>query len=241
MLSLLVLSVAIGSDAFGSNATVFAQSGNSSTPPTLPNCGLNLGNPCGQPGYANLTSWGNAFATMIEQTAQFKALANGTTYHIDNSGSFGYSWGPTIPSEELVTFFSPNRLLTIEVWVITAPVIGTTTVNSSQIDYINSGLGNSSSTVSLGMDLPLSMNGSSYSGPAPSFTPIIVSMALGNETGFANVGGPSISSPLSKPIYSPYLTVLSFGVAPAVFLLVRRRSTLGEHTSPQTHQEGNAA
>lgn len=107
-LSLLVLSVATGSGVFGSRATVFAQSSNPST--------LDVGY-LGSPSFANLTAMGNVYAIMIEQTAQFKALANGTTYHVDNYSSFGYEWGPTIPSMEIVTLFSPNRMALITAYV----------------------------------------------------------------------------------------------------------------------------
>jgi len=128
MLSLLALSVATGSGAFGSKAGVFAQSSNSSTLPTPSTCGLNPGNPCGQPSFANLSAMGNGYAAMIEQTAQFKALANGTTYHVDPYSSFGYEWGPTIPSIEIVTLFSPNETAYITAYVY----VSNSTIQSMQ-------------------------------------------------------------------------------------------------------------
>ncbi len=150
MLSLLVLSIATGSGVFGLRTAVFAQSGNSSTLPTPPTCGLNPGNPCGQPSFANLTAMGNAYAIMIEQTAQFKAFANGTTYHVDNSSSFGYEWGPTIPSEETVTLFSPNRMAYITAYVFvsnsTIQSMSFTNDSSLGIVYPGSTPGNSTSS-----------------------------------------------------------------------------------------------
>ena len=137
MLSLLVLSIATGSGVFGSRATVFAQSSNLSTPPAESPDEANL---TGSPSYSNLVKycvlWGNAYAIMIEQTAQFKALANGTTYHVDNHSSFGFEWGPTIPSIEIVTLFSPNRMayITAYVFVSNSTIQSMSFANDSSLD-----------------------------------------------------------------------------------------------------------
>ena len=138
--------------------------------------------PAGMPAFSSLNSTGNLLANLAEQTAPFKALADGRPYSIRPYQSFGYEWGATIPSEEIITFFSPNGLLTIQVYVITAPAPGTASVNQSQIAYARPETsGNSTSGGSLLLDLPLNLNGTSF---APSFTPIIVFMIYSNNTGY---------------------------------------------------------
>ena len=139
--------------------------------------------PAGMPANSSLNSTGYLIANLAEHTAPFKALANGISYSIRPYQSFGYEWGATIPSEEIITFFSPNGLLTIQVYAITAPAPGTTSVNQSQIAYARPDTrGNSTLGESLLLDTPLNLNGTSI---APSFTPIIVFMAYSNNTEFA--------------------------------------------------------
>lgn len=75
------------------------------------------GVPSGFPGGAQIASIGTSLVPMIENTPQFQSLANGTQYHIEPYSSFGYSWGPTIPSVETIIFFSPNLSGEIEVSV----------------------------------------------------------------------------------------------------------------------------
>ena len=77
--------------------------------------------PTGMPPETSLNSTGYLLAGLAEQTAPFRALAGGTTYGIRPYQSFGYEWGAAIPSEEIITYFSPSGLLTIQVYVITAP------------------------------------------------------------------------------------------------------------------------
>ena len=156
----------------GAVAVSSAYAGSNSTPPVPP----------GMPSYSDLNSTGYSLADLVEQTAPFKALADGTTYSIRPYQSFGYEWGATIPSAEIITFFSPSGLLTIEAIVITAPAPGTTSVNQSQIALVCPSGVNSTSTLFL--DLPLDLNGTSNPNSAPSFNPIIVSMVLGNSTGY---------------------------------------------------------
>jgi hypothetical protein len=108
VLPLLVLSIVAGSGIFGSGTSVIAQSGNT---PTLPS---------GPPSFSNLTPAFNAYAIMIEQSAQFKALANGTTYHLDPSGSFGYSTVNGTLISVTVTFFAPNGMAYINADVFVA-------------------------------------------------------------------------------------------------------------------------
>jgi len=140
--------------------------------------------PVGMPVETSLNSTGYFLAELVEQTAPFRALAGGIPYGIRPYQSFGCEWGATIPSEEIITFFSPNGLLTIEVDVITSPAPGTTSVNQSQIAYIHEWPAvNSTRGVSLLLDLSLDLNGTSSPNIAPSFTPIIVSMDWGNSTG----------------------------------------------------------
>ena len=142
--------------------------------------------PAGAPAFSSLNSTGNSLANLAEQTAPFKALADGRPYSIRPYQSFGYEWGATIPSEEIITFFSPNGLLTIQVYAITAPAPGTTSVNQSQIAYARPETsGNSTLGVELLLDLPLNLNGTSI---APSFTPIIVFMIYSNNTEFQYLG-----------------------------------------------------
>ena len=142
--------------------------------------------PAGMPAFASLNSTGYSLANLVEQTAPFKALTDGTTYSIRPYQSFGYEWGATIPSEEIITFFSPTGLLTIQVYVITAPAPGTTSVNQSQIAYARpEARGNSTSGAILLLDLPLNPNGTSSLNVAPSFTPIVVYMISANLTGYA--------------------------------------------------------
>ncbi len=145
--------------------------------------------PPGMPSQSYLHSTGFSLAHVIVQTAPFKALANGTTYSLRQYQSFGYEWGATIPSAEIITFFSPNGLLTIEVTVVTAPAPGATSVNQSQIASVRSSAVNSTSTVNLLLDLPVNLNRTSISNTASSFTPIIVSMSRGNSTGYQVVYG----------------------------------------------------
>jgi len=136
------------------------------------------------PAQAALNSTGYFLANLVEQTSQFRILAGETAFSIRQYQSFGYEWGATIPSEEIITFFSPNGLVTIEVSVITAPAPGTTSANQSQIAYIHEWPAvNSTSTVSLLLDLSLNLNGTPSPNIAPSFAPIIVSMDRGNSTG----------------------------------------------------------
>jgi hypothetical protein len=139
----------------------------------------------GMPSFTSLNSTGYLLAKLVGQTAPFKALADGIAYGIRPYQSFGYEWGPTIPSEEIITFFSPSGLLTIEVYVVTAPAPGTTSVNQSQIAYARpEARGNSTSGEILLLDLPLSLNGKSSPSVAPSFTPIVVFMISANLTGY---------------------------------------------------------
>ena len=154
------------------------------TPAETPQAGSVPPVPAGMPAQAALNSTGYFLANLIEQTSQFRVLAGETSFSIRPYQSFGYEWGETIPSEEIITFFSPNELATIEVSVITAPALGTTSVNESQIAYIHEWPAvNSTSTVSLLLDLRLNLNGTSSPNIAPSFAPIIVSMDRGNSTG----------------------------------------------------------
>ncbi len=44
----------------------------------------------------------------VESSAQFQELADGLTYHVDQSRSFGYTWGANIAPTERIIFFSPN-------------------------------------------------------------------------------------------------------------------------------------
>jgi len=163
---------ALGYGAVSSNQTTLAGNGQTTTSPV----------PSGMPSFASLNSTGYSLAKLTEQTAPFKALADGRPYGIWPYQSFGYEWGATIPSEEIITFFSPNGLLTIQVYVITAPAPGTASVNQSQIAYARPETsGNSTSGGSLLLDLPLNLNGTSF---APSFTPIIVFMIYSNNTGY---------------------------------------------------------
>lgn len=139
--------------------------------------------PTGMPSQSYLNSTGYSLANLIEQTKPFRYLADGMTYSIGPYQSFGYEWGATIPSAEIITFFSPSGLLTIEVTVITAPAPGTTSVNGSQMALVRDSAVNSSSTISLQLDIPLSLKGTSSPSAASSFTPIMVSMDRGNSTG----------------------------------------------------------
>jgi len=140
--------------------------------------------PAGMPPGSALNSTGYFLAKLIEQTPQFKFFANGTSFSIRQYQSFGYEWGADVPSEEIITFFSPNGLATIQAYVITAPAPGTTSVTPSQIAYIHQWPAmNSTSSVSLLMDTSLNLNGGSSTLLAPSFNPIIVSMLLGNMAG----------------------------------------------------------
>jgi len=163
---------ALGYGAVSSNQTTLAENGQTTISP----------GPAGMPAFASLNSTGYSLAKLTEQTTPFKALADGRPYGIRPYQSFGYEWGATIPSDEIITFFSPNMLLTIQVYVITAPAPGTTSVNQSQIAYARpEASGNSTSGVSLLLDLPLNLNETSI---APSFTPIIVFMIYSNNAGY---------------------------------------------------------
>jgi len=93
MLSVLML-------AAGSN--ILKTSGDTQTQNNVPAL------PPGYPGGEQVSSIGNSLIPMIEDTSQFQSLANGTQYHIEPYSSFGYSWGPNIPSIETIIFFSPN-------------------------------------------------------------------------------------------------------------------------------------
>lgn len=57
----------------------------------------------------NLSDMGTVLAPEIMQTARFKELANGNVYHINPYSSFGYTWGPGMPSSERIIFFAPNN------------------------------------------------------------------------------------------------------------------------------------
>ena len=163
---------ALGHGAVSSNQATLTGSSRTTTPPVPP----------GMPAFASLNSTGYSLAKLTEQTAPFRALADGRPYGIRPYQSFGYEWGATIPSEEIITFFSPDGLLTIQVYAITAPAPGTTSVNQSQIAYARpEASGNSTSGVSLLLDLPLNLNETSI---APSFTPIIVFMIYSNNAGY---------------------------------------------------------
>jgi len=180
LVTALVLIVAIvgalGVGAVSSNQTTLA--GNSQTTTSRV--------PTGMPAFASLNSTGYSLAGLTEQTAPFRALADGRPYSIRPYQSFGYEWGATIPSEEIITFFSPNGLLTIQVYVITAPAPETASVNQSQIAYARPETsGNSTSGESLLLDLPLNLNGTSI---APAFTSIIVLMIYSNNTGYQFLG-----------------------------------------------------
>ena len=94
-----VLVVAAGANIPKSSGDTQAQNNAPSMPP-------------GYPGDAQISSVGTGLIPMIVNTSQFESLANGTQYH---PSSFGYSWGPTIPSIETITFFSPNLSGEIEV------------------------------------------------------------------------------------------------------------------------------
>jgi hypothetical protein len=104
----LVLSIVIGSGIFSSGTSVVAQSDHT---PTLPS---------GPPSFSNLTPMENAYAIMIEQSTQFKALANGTTYHLEPWGSFGYYTVNGTLISVGVTFFSPNGMAYINADVFMA-------------------------------------------------------------------------------------------------------------------------
>ena len=144
--------------------------------------------PAGMPAFAYLNSTGYSLAKLTEETAPFKALADGRPYGIWPYQSFGYEWGATIPSEEIITFFSPNGLLTIQAYVITAPAPGTTSINQSQIAYARPETSGDSTSGVLLLDLPLNLNGTSSPNIAPSFTPILVFMIYSNNTEYQFFG-----------------------------------------------------
>jgi len=125
VLPLLVMSIAIGSGIFSSRTSVVAQSDHI---PTLPS---------GPPSFSNLTSMENAYAIMIEQSAQFKALANGTTYHVEPWGSFGYYTVNETLITVGVTLFSPNGLAYInsDVFVANGTIQDMTFVNDTLLWY----------------------------------------------------------------------------------------------------------
>ncbi len=180
--AIIVIVVAIvgaqGYGAVSSNQTPMTGNSQTTTSPV----------PAGMPSFASLNLTGYSLAKLTEQTASFKALADGRSFTIWPYQSFGYEWGATIPSEEIITFFSPNGLLTIQAYVITAPAPGTTSVNQSQIAYARPDTsGNSTSGVLL-LDLPLNLNGTSSPNLAPSFTPILVFMIYSNNTGYQFLG-----------------------------------------------------
>jgi len=169
---------ALGYGAVSSNQTPMTGNSQTNTSPV----------PAGMPAFASLNSTGYFLAKLTEQTASFKALADGRPYGIQPYQSFGYEWGATIPSEEIISFFSPNGLLTIQAYVITAPAPGTALVNQSQIAYARPETsGNSTSGVLL-LDLPLNLNETSSPNIAPSFTPILVFMIYANNTGYQFLG-----------------------------------------------------
>jgi hypothetical protein len=57
---------------------------------------------------------------MIENTSQFRSLADGISYHTNPYSSFGFSWGPDTPSIVTIVFYSPNLSGQIEVDVFTS-------------------------------------------------------------------------------------------------------------------------
>jgi hypothetical protein len=62
--------------------------------------------PAGMPTPATITNMGSSLAPIIMQSSQFKALAKGIPYHINQYSSFGYTWGPNFSSTERIIFFS---------------------------------------------------------------------------------------------------------------------------------------
>lgn len=65
--------------------------------------------PPGFPGDSVVSSVGESLVSPIMQSAQFKALSLGVSYHVKSDSSFGYSWGPNIHSTETVTLFAPDN------------------------------------------------------------------------------------------------------------------------------------
>ena len=64
--------------------------------------------PPGFPGGSDVADIGNSMVQAVESSAQFQELAGGLAYHVDQSRSFGYTWGANIASTERILFFSPN-------------------------------------------------------------------------------------------------------------------------------------
>jgi hypothetical protein len=62
------------------------------------------------PSVANLVTRGNAFVTLVEQSAQFKSLAHGVSFYVDPYSSYGFSSGPVAQDDYvMITLFSSNR------------------------------------------------------------------------------------------------------------------------------------
>lgn len=64
----------------------------------------------GVPNLVDLPIRGSNLAAAVEQSPQFKALSNGTSYGIIPGSSFGFMTGPNTTPTVFITYFSPNRM-----------------------------------------------------------------------------------------------------------------------------------
>ncbi len=65
--------------------------------------------PAGFPDGLTIKSIGENLIPLIMQSRQFHLLAHGKAYHEKPFSSFGYTYGPTIPTSERVILFSPDE------------------------------------------------------------------------------------------------------------------------------------
>jgi hypothetical protein len=90
--------------------------------------------PPGFPSFSTLSSVGNSLVSVITKSVQFRAISHGQEYHIEPYSSFGYSWGPGIPSTERVILFSADGSTSIvsEVSIATKQVQSISLINDTQ-------------------------------------------------------------------------------------------------------------
>jgi hypothetical protein len=115
ILALLLLSATAGTAAaYSSSFDASASSGTPSNASSVQSSSsTSVGtprqsSPPGYPGDAVVQSLGNSFVSLIENSAQFIALSNDVTFHVEPYSSFGYTWGSGIAPTVRVILYSPD-------------------------------------------------------------------------------------------------------------------------------------
>ncbi len=147
--------------------------------PPIGHASLQAATGCGT-GTAVLNPADNPLVEGIQQTHGSLYLENGTAY---SALLYGYSSGLGVPSETIVTFFSPDCSAVIEAYVITAPASGASSVGPGQVAAAQGSPGaNSSTGVTLLADVNLTADATSG---AHHFTPILFELLRYNTTGLS--------------------------------------------------------